>query len=261
MKKSLSIISWNVNGLRAIERKEAFHTIANGTYDIIGIQETKVSDPGLLSEQVLHPDGYHSFWHCSTTKKGYSGVGLYTKFEPLSVITEFGQSYLSEEGRVIQAEFESFYLFNIYFPNGGSGETRLTYKLEFYRQFISYLNKLKKKNKPIIFMGDVNTAHHDIDLARPKQNINTSGFMPIERVWLDTFEENNFIDTFRHFQPNLGEQYTWWDMKSGARERNIGWRIDYVYVEKQLLPQVTDAFILPSIIGSDHCPVGITLTV
>ncbi|MBP7060974.1 MAG: exodeoxyribonuclease III [Candidatus Moranbacteria bacterium] len=261
MKKSLSIISWNVNGLRAIERKEAFHTIADGTYDIIGIQETKVSDPGLLSDQVLHPDGYHSFWHCSTTKKGYSGVGLYTKTEPLSVVTDFGANTLSEEGRVIQAEFDSFYLFTIYFPNGGSGEARLAYKLAFYKEFIAYTDKLKKKGKPIIFMGDVNTAHQEIDLARPKQNINTSGFMSIEREWLDTFEEHTFVDTFRHMHPDKAEQYTWWDMKSGARARNIGWRIDYVYVQKELLSRVKDAFILPSIIGSDHCPVGISLEV
>lgn len=260
MKNTTSIVSWNVNGLRAIERKEAFHFITDATYDIIGIQETKISDPGLLSEKVLHPDGYHSFWNCGTERKGYSGVGLYSKKEPLSVVTQFGDTHLSREGRVIQAEFENFYLLNIYFPNGGSGETRLEYKLEFYKQFIEYLKKLKVKQKPIIFMGDVNTAHHDIDLARPKQNINTSGFMPIERAWLDTFEQNNFIDTFRHFHPDKAEQYTWWDMKSGARSRNIGWRIDYIYAEKQLISHIQDAFILPTVIGSDHCPVGITIT-
>lgn len=261
MKKTTTIISWNVNGLRAIERKEAFHFISSGQYDIIGIQETKISDPGLLSEKVLHPDGYHSFWNCSTEKKGYSGVGLYAKSEPLSVVTHFGENYLSQEGRVIQAEFDDFFLFTIYFPNGGSGDIRLKYKLEFYRQFIEYTKKLKIKKKPIIFMGDVNTAHHEIDLARPEQNIKTSGFMPIERAWLDVFEKHHFVDTFRHVYPNKEDQYTWWDVKTGARARNIGWRIDYVYVEKPLLPKVTNAFILPKILGSDHCPVGITLAV
>lgn len=261
MAKTTTIISWNVNGLRAIERKAAFHTISDGIYDIIGIQETKVSDPGLLSEHVLHPDGYSSYWSCHATKKGYSGVGVYTKKQPMSVITDFGDSLLSHEGRVIQLEFDDFYLLNIYFPNGGSGDARLTYKLNFYKDFLEHMEKLQVKKKPILFMGDVNTAHHEIDLARPKQNINTSGFMPIERVWLDSFERAGFVDTFRHFYPEQTGAYSWWDMKSGARSRNIGWRIDYVYIEKQALPLVKNAFILPDIIGSDHCPVGVTLGV
>jgi len=259
-KQSISLISWNVNGIRAAERKGFLSWLEEGQYDIVGVQETKVHDHNILSDALLKPNGYTTFWHGATEKKGYSGVAVFTKEIPKKVITNFGKNILSKEGRVLQLEFEKYILFNIYFPNGGASDERLQYKLTFYKTFLSYIKKVQKQKKPIIFCGDVNTAHHDIDLARPKQNIHTSGFMPIERVWLDQFEQAGFIDTFRLLHPNKAEAYTWWDMKTHARNRNVGWRIDYFYVSKRLKQRVTEANILSDTYGSDHCPVQLNIS-
>ena len=261
MSKKITLISWNVNGIRAAERKGFLEWIGQGKYDVVGLQETKTSHPDQLSEALKHPDGYESFFHCATEKKGYSGVAMYSQLKPLSVKTVFGGEVLSKEGRVIELEFPEFTFLNIYFPNGGSGAVRLAYKLEFYNEFLEYVKGLVSQGKKVIFCGDVNTAHQAIDLARPKENEKTSGFMPIEREWLDKFEEAGFVDTFRMFHPDLADQYTWWDMKTRARDRNIGWRIDYFYVSENLRPQIKDAFILADTPGSDHCPVGITLEI
>ncbi|MEK7650819.1 MAG: exodeoxyribonuclease III [Patescibacteria group bacterium] len=255
-----TFLSWNVNGIRAAERKGFVAWLAGCGAQIVAVQETKVSDHGVLSADLLAPDGYVSFWHGATEKKGYSGVACFVKkdFLPKKVKTDFGKnSLLNKEGRVIELEYDDFTFLNIYFPNGGASEERLKFKLEFYAEFLDYIKKLVKNNKQVIFCGDVNTAHQEIDLARPKENANHSGFMRIERDWLDKFAENNLIDTFRHFYPDKAQQYTWWDQKTAARERDVGWRIDYFYVSSNLKNKITDAFILADVLGSDHCPVGL----
>lgn len=255
----MKIVSWNVNGIRAVERKGFLNWLHESNYDIVCVQETKVSEINLLSGELVHPMPYQSYWKFSTEKKGYSGVAVFSLIPPISVKTEFDEPHLNDEGRVIQLEFEDFYLFNIYFPNGGQGPHRIAYKLDFYKTFLNYIDKLKNESKKnIVFVGDVNTAHKEIDLARPKQNRKTSGFMPIECEWLDKFEEAGYIDTFR-LHNQSPENYTWWDYKTRARERNIGWRIDYVYVNSELKDRLKDAFILNDVFGSDHCPVGIEM--
>jgi exodeoxyribonuclease III len=261
MKKNINIISWNINGIRAAERKGFVEWISKGTYDIICVQETKVHDPNILSKQLLDPKGYISLWNSATEKKGYSGVAIYTKEKPLSVKTDFGKNILSKEGRMLQLEFKDFILINIYFPNGGASDIRLNFKLKFYKQFLTYIKKLHSTGKHIIFCGDVNTAHHEIDLARPKPNTKNSGFMPIERSWLDKFEKAHFIDTFRFLHPDKKDSYTWWDYKTRARSRNVGWRIDYFWVNKKMQSKIKQAKILSEIDGSDHCPVLLNIDI
>lgn len=260
MKQTISLVSWNVNGIRAAERKGFVEWIEKGEYNIVSVQETKVSHTDQLSEKLRAPRGYESFWHVSSEKKGYSGVAVYSKEAPLEVKTDFGKSLLSREGRVIEVEYPSFTLLNIYFPNGGSGEERLRYKLEFYREFLQHVLELRDLGKNVIFCGDVNTAHTEYDLARPKENIGVSGFLPIEREWVDQLVERGFIDTFRMFHEGNG-YYTWWDMKTRARDRNVGWRLDYFFVDEKLQKRVVDANILSDVLGSDHCPVILKLRV
>ncbi|HYE59622.1 MAG TPA: exodeoxyribonuclease III, partial [Candidatus Kapabacteria bacterium] len=216
---TINFLSWNVNGIRAVERKGALGVIKKGTYDIVCLQETKISDPSLLSESLRSMDGYTSYWQCSTERKGYSGVATYTKQKPHVVTTIFGDTSLSKEGRVQCLDYGAFLLFNIYFPNGGASDIRLKYKLHFYKEFLDHLAPLIQAGKQIIVCGDVNTAHHEIDLARPKANIDHSGFMPIEREWLDRFEALGLVDTFRLLYPHKEAAYTWWDLKTGARAR------------------------------------------
>ena len=257
----IKLISWNVNGIRAAERKGFLDFMNKGQYDIIGIQETKVHDPTVLSPALQNPDHHNSYWHSASEKKGYSGVAVFTKNIPQKIKTNFGQkSLLSQEGRVIELEFPQFTFLNIYFPNGGSGEVRLDYKLKFYDQFLKYIKKLDLAGKNIVFTGDLNTAHEEIDLARAKENIKNSGFMPKERLWLDRFAKAGFIDTFRHWHPKK-IKYSYWDMKTHARDRNVGWRIDYFYVNKRFLPKVSDADIYDAVKGSDHAPVYLSLKI
>jgi len=259
MAKDISLISWNVNGVRAAERKGFLDFLNQGGFDIVALQETKVSDHSVLSPDLLNPPGYNTYWHGSKEKKGYSGVSVITKILPIKVKDNFGpQSLLSKEGRVLELKYPNFTLLNIYFPNGKQGQSRLDFKLTFYKEFLSYLKKLSKTEKNIIFCGDVNTAHQELDLARPKENEKISGFLPAERLWLDKFTEAGFIDTFRHFHPDQ-IKYSWWDQKSRARERNVGWRIDYFFVSKNLLSKVKEIDILDDVFGSDHAPVSLTL--
>lgn len=258
MQEQYTLISWNVNGLRSAGKKEFIAWMQQGKFPIVAVQETKISDPDQLSEDLRNPDGYTSYFSCSTEKKGYSGVGIYTKKKPFAVKTFFGDNLLSREGRVIEMEFRHFTLLNVYFPNGGSGELRLQYKMQFYEEFLHYLLHLKKQGKKIVVCGDVNTAHQEIDLARPKENEKTSGFMPMERAWIDSLVKEGFVDVFRHLHPKE-VAYTWWDMKTRSRERNVGWRIDYFFVDPLLMPNVKESIVLSDVIGSDHCPVGLSL--
>ncbi len=255
---SLKLISWNVNGIRAAERKGFLDFLQQGNFDVVGVQETKVHDPGVLSEALRAPAGYTAVWNSATERKGYSGVAVFSAEQPKLVTDDFGKTLLSTEGRVLMCEYAGFTLLNVYFPNGGGEEHRLKYKLDFFGEFLAYIKKLRQQGHKIIFCGDVNVAHREIDLARPKENVNSIGFLPQERAWLDKFEEAGFVDTFRHFNPET-VKYSWWDMKTRARDRNVGWRIDYFWVDKALLPKIKEAFILDQIEGSDHAPVGITL--
>ncbi len=253
--KKIRLASWNVNGIRAAERKGFLEWLHKSKYDIVVLQETK-AHVEQLSDELIHPNGYESYWS-SGVRKGYSGTVVYTRPSPIFAETTFGDPFLDGEGRIVLLEYDRFYLFNVYFPNGGSGEERLAFKMEFYKRFLKLIEGYRKK-KPIVLCGDVNTAHTEIDLARPKQNEKTSGFMPIERKWIDQLISKGYIDTFRLFN-DKGENYTWWDMKSRARDRNVGWRIDYFFVSEELRPNVKKAWIDAETPGSDHCPVGLEL--
>ena len=254
----MRIISWNVNGLRANVKKGGFDWFLNESPDIFCIQEVK-AEAEQLEEGVRHPAGYFSYFDHSKGRKGYSGVAVYTKVEPTKVEYGLGVSDLDQEGRFLALYFPDFVLLNIYFPNGGGGPERLAFKMRYYEAFLKYINKLKKSGKQIIFCGDVNTAHTEIDLARPKENENNTGFLPEERAWLDQVVADGYIDVFRHFFPGVKDKYTYWDMKTFARERNVGWRIDYFFASAGLLPRIDKMKILDEILGSDHCPIEIDM--
>ncbi|MCK4902656.1 MAG: exodeoxyribonuclease III [Thermoplasmatales archaeon] len=252
----MKILSWNINGIRASDRKGLFDWFKTESPDILCLQEIKAL-PEQVPPHLRNSPGYHNFFN-SAERKGYSGVATFSKEKPLDVKKGFGIEKFDAEGRGLITEFPSFTLFNIYFPNGKKNQERLDYKLDFYDTFLGYADNLKAEGKNIVVCGDYNTAHKEKDLARPKENSKTSGFLPVERAWIDTFIDHGYVDTFRHFnkEPN---QYSWWDMKSRARERNVGWRIDYFFVNKEFLPSVKKAFIMQDVMGSDHCPVGIEL--
>ncbi|MDD4352306.1 MAG: exodeoxyribonuclease III [Candidatus Gracilibacteria bacterium] len=252
----MRLLSWNVNGIRAVQKKGFLEWFGKEAPDILCLQETK-ADPSQLDDALLDVPGYKAYWS-SAEKKGYSGVALYTKQEPLSVAYDLGIEEFDREGRLIIAEYEDFYLLNCYFPNGKSSEERLQFKMSFYAAFLELCERLRKK-KPLIFCGDVNTAHKPIDLARPKENEDISGFLPIERKWLDELVAQGYVDTFRHFYPEE-VKYSWWSMRAGARARNVGWRIDYFFMTDDYLEHLKEAFILPDVMGSDHCPVGLTIS-
>jgi len=252
----LKILSWNVNGYRAVLKKGFGDFLLSARPDILGLQEVK-SCPDQLAPKDTAFAGYTPAWNCAE-RKGYSGVAAFYAKKPLSVSNGFGEPRFDREGRVITLEYGDFYLLNVYFPNGGQGPERLAYKLDFYEAFLAHIEKLRKSGKAVIFCGDVNTAHNEIDLARPKENVGNSGFMPVERAWLDKITGKGWVDTFRAKHPEPG-QYTWWDYKTKARERNVGWRLDYFFINSEKSFLVKDAFILPEVQGSDHCPVGLTL--
>jgi len=252
----MRILSWNVNGLRAVYKKGFLDWFFSEQPDILCLQETRIS-ADQVPDELQHLKGYHTYW-ASGDRKGYSGVALFTKEEPVRVQTGFEVERFDNEGRIIIADYRWFMLFNIYFPNGKASKERLQYKLDFYDACLDRLDELKKKRKKIIVCGDVNTAHKEIDLARPKENESVSGFLPVERAWIDKLVTHGFIDTFRMFNTDSG-QYTWWDLKTRARERNVGWRIDYFFVSGNLAKKVTSAFIMADVTGSDHCPVGVEI--
>ncbi len=252
----MKLTSWNVNGLRAAWKKGFLGFMASERADILCVQETKIQ-PDQLTDEMRQPHGYRSYWNAAE-KKGYSGVVTYTQIEPLAIGTEFGSATLDTEGRIVHTEFPDFHLLNVYFPNGGMGPERLAHKLKFYDEFLRLTEALRHRGKGVVICGDVNTAHTEIDLARPKENEKTSGFMPIEREWVSRFIAHGYHDSFRLFTEEPGH-YTWWDMKSGARARNIGWRIDYFFVSGELRARVKAASILPHVQGSDHCPITLVL--
>jgi exodeoxyribonuclease-3 len=254
--KPIKILSWNVNGLRAIHRKGFLEWFASQKADIVCVQETKASEDQ-LPDDLKTITGYKGYF-TSAERRGYSGVALWAREEPRHVETRMGIGRFDVEGRMIQVTYPSFTLLNVYFPNGGASHERLEYKLDFYDSFLGYMSRLKSRK--IMICGDFNTAHNEIDLARPKQNSTISGFLPDERAWLDKLVEHGFIDTFRMFTQE-GGHYTWWDYQTRARERNVGWRIDYFFASSTLKRRIRSAFIQPEVMGSDHCPVGIEVEV
>ena len=254
----MKLISWNVNGLRAVHRNGYWNDFLKENSDIFCLQETK-AHPDQLPEEVREVDGYFSYFSSSEIKKGYSGVAIYTKVKPEKVEYGMGIKKFDEEGRIVAAYFKDFVLLNVYFPNGGQGPERLQYKFDFYDAFLKHIDKLKNKGHKIIFCGDVNTAHEEIDLARPKQNEDNTGFLPEEREWIDEVIRHGYIDTFRHFYPNKKDMYTYWDLKTRARDRNVGWRIDYFFASLNLENKLKKVKILSNIYGSDHCPAVLEL--
>ena len=265
----MKIISWNTNGLRATVRQEHFTPLfAFNNPNIVCFQETKC-EPDQLDEKTRNLKGYHSYFSYSKLRKGYSGVAIYSKEEPEKVEYGLGIQKFDDEGRTLVAHYKDFVLINCYFPNGGGGEERLKYKLEFYDAFLEFINKLiaspatrrggGNTNRNVIFCGDINTAHNEIDLARPKDNENNTGFLPIERAWLDEVVNNGFVDIFRSLNPNKKDVYTYWDMKTRARDRNVGWRIDYFFTNQSFMKNIKSFKTLSDYEGSDHCPIMIEI--
>ena len=252
----MKLLSWNVNGIRAATKKGFLQFLDNENPDILCIQETKAHKEQLTSE-ILKDHGYYTFWH-SGDRKGYSGVATFCKHQPLYIQEGLGIEKYDAEGRVLITEHDNFLLYNIYFPNGQKNDERLKYKLDFYNDLLPIINDQVDSGNNVIVAGDWNTAHLPIDLARPNENKNTSGFMPIEREKIELYISNNWIDTFRLFHDE-GERYSWWTYRFGARERNVGWRIDYFFVNEGMVEICKDADIHQNILGSDHCPVSLTL--
>lgn len=288
MMNSKRIICWNVNGIRAWSKKGCLEWIIEQNPDIFCFQETK-AHPDQLDTSLLNIDGYTSYFDHSKLKKGYSGVAVYSKEKPTRVDSDLlvenseGKKEIDQEGRFIALYFENYekapnkklnaadrqsiqgkkgYVFiNCYFPNGGGESHRLEYKLRFYKAFHEYIKNSRKEGYNVIFCGDLNVAHTEIDIARPKENQNHVGFLPVERKWVDGLIADGFIDTFRFLNPEVKERYSWWDVKSGARNRNIGWRIDYFFVDNSLRENILDAKIHSDIYGSDHCPIFLNIKI
>ena len=257
----MRIISWNVNGIRAAEKKGFSSWMTKEDADIIMLQETKIKPEQLPDslKEIKHGKGktYH-YNFASAVKPGYSGVAIYSKKEPLNIKT-LGISEFDDEGRVLQAEFKDLICISAYFPNSQDAGKRLGYKLDFCKAILELCKKYKKEKKPFVLSGDYNIAHTPIDLARPRQNEGSAGYLPEERAWMDSFTAAGFTDTFRHFHPGEKDHYTWWSYRLNAREKNVGWRIDYHCMDNEFLPMVKSSVIRPEVQGSDHCPVEINL--
>ena len=252
----MKLFSWNVNGVRAIEKKGFLDWLSSESPDVLCIQETKAKFEQ-LPDTLQNIDGYFSYWH-SAEKLGYSGVATFSKKEPLHVQYGLGIDKYDKEGRVLITEFDNFLLYNIYFPNGQKDEIRLQYKLDFYDDLLEIIDDQVASGNNVIVAGDWNTAHKEIDLANPKANANYSGFMPVERAQLDTYVNHGYVDSFRLFHDEP-DRYSWWTYRFGARQRNIGWRIDYFFTNQEFADSISDADIHEDIMGSDHCPVSIEL--
>ncbi|MBN1633313.1 MAG: exodeoxyribonuclease III [Ignavibacteria bacterium] len=256
--KTIRIYSWNVNGIRAIHKKGFLEWLEKSGGDIICVQETKAQYEQ-LPDELKEIKGYESHWF-SAEKKGYSGVSTISKIAPKNVIKGINNPDFDKEGRVIFTEYEKFVLANVYFPNGGRGPERVKYKLDFYDELFFFIEKKYKDKKGIIVTGDYNTAHKEIDLARPEENKNNTGFLPDERAWIDKIINLGYTDVYRKYHKE-GERYTYWDMVTRSRERNVGWRIDYFMISNDFLNNVTSSDIHSEVMGSDHCPVSIDLKI
>lgn len=248
----MKLISWNVNGIRAVLKKpDLTQLLVDQAPDILCLQETKARQ-----EQVKLPpefEGYHGYWNAAD-KPGYSSTAIFSRQAPIEVQNGIGIAKHDGEGRVITAEYEDFYAVTVYTPNAQNELRRLPYRVEWNTAFLTYVDELQER-KPVVFCGDLNVAHREIDLARPKANRKNPGFSDEERAAFDDILGAGFIDTFRHFEPDTPEAYSWWSYRAGARAKNIGWRLDYVCVSEPFLPRVQSATILDQVMGSDHCPV------
>lgn len=256
--RQIKLLSWNVNGIRAIAKKGFLGWLQASGGDVIAVQETKARSEQ-LSPALLAPPGFQTHW-CAAEKKGYSGVATFSKLRPLNVRTGLSDSRFDHEGRVLISDFGAFIFFNIYFPNGGRGPEWVKHKIDFYERFLDVATGYMKAGRSVVVTGDVNTAHAEIDLARPEQNSLTSGFLREERLALGRFFEHGLVDTFRALHPTE-VKYTWWNVVTGSRARNIGWRLDYFFVSQDLLSSVVAAEIHDKVMGSDHCPISLTLQI
>ena len=254
----MKIVSYNVNGIRAAIKKGLLDWLAQNPADIVCLQEIKAEKDN-VNYKAIEDIGYHTYWF-SAQKKGYSGVAVFSKTEPLLVTMGNRIEQSDFEGRVIQLDYEHFTLVNAYFPSGTSGDIRQTYKYQWLDEFFDYLNELRKEKRALIITGDYNICHKEIDIHDPKGNKNSSGFLPQERAWMDKFFNNGFIDTFRHFKPNVTGAYTWWSQRfPSVRLNNKGWRIDYISVTDNLKGLLVNADIYPDAKHSDHCPISVEL--
>lgn len=256
MTMSTTLYSWNVNGLRAAQRHGFEDWLKQVQPDILGVQETK-AQPEQLAASLRDPEGYQSFWSAAE-RKGYSGVGMYSRLNPVSIEYGLGEQAFDREGRTILADFDRFVFICSYVPNGSRDHSRVPFKMAYKASLLEICNQLRGEGRAIVLCGDINTSHREIDLARPKQNANHTGFLPEERAWIDEFLSYGYIDTFRALHPDE-EIYSWWAYWGGARERNIGWRLDYFFVSPDLRPHILAAEIHTDVFGSDHCPVSLTL--
>jgi len=254
----MKIVSFNVNGIRASMKKGLMDWFTSGKMDVICIQETK-ADVDDIPDEIKNLKGFHTFWHSCERKKGYSGVGVLSRIKPDNVNMKIGIEDIDNEGRILEVDYGAFILYGVYFPNGSQGNKRVPYKLNFYDELFKRCEAQRKQGKKIVVCGDYNTAHHEIDLARPKENSKTTGFLPEERVKLDELVQMGWLDTFREFYPDVPEKYSYWDYFTKARDRNVGWRIDYHWITEDLRPALKNAYIQDDVMGSDHCPVGIIL--
>ncbi len=252
----MKLISWNVNGIRAAQSKGFLDWFGAQEADVVCVQETK-AQPEQVDLFLKNPSGFHSFWH-SAEKPGYSGVAIFSKAEPLSVREGLGDPAIDSEGRVLVAEYPGFTLINAYFPNSQREHARLGYKLEFCRKMLEFCDGLKKAGKNVVLCGDFNIAHLPIDLKNPKQNENNAGYLPQERAWLDDFAKAGYSDAFREFVSE-GGHYTWWSYRPGVREKNIGWRLDQFWVNREFVDRLSSIRHQPEVMGSDHCPVVLKL--
>ena len=254
---SIKLVSWNVNGIRAVSKKEEFWDwFDNADADIINFQEVRATQDK-IPEKLADVDGFHQSFN-EAEKKGYSGVGTYSKIEPLEVVKGLGAEELDSEGRVLRIKYPDFYLYNIYFPNSGMNAKRLDFKVDFCNALLEQLVELKNNGENVVITGDYNIAHHPIDVYNPKNCEGKSGYLPEERAWLDELEKAGFVDTFRIFDEGENN-FTWWSYRTKARDRNAGCRLDYFYVNEEIGDNVKSAEILSDIYGSDHCPVTLEL--
>ena len=257
----MRVISWNVNGLRACAKKGFADFLAGSKADVVGVQEVRAF-PEQLPDDIRSPSGWHTNFS-PAERPGYSGVGIFSRREPRRIVTSLGQSRFDIEGRLQIARFDGVAIINAYFPKGSGKDrdnSRVPYKLDFYCAVFAEMQKLRRRG-PVLVMGDYNTAHCEIDLARAKDNRKSSGFLPEERAEVDRWIEAGWIDAFRALHPDEEGHYTWWTQRGGARQKNVGWRIDYVLASPSAMKRVRDAFIWPHALGSDHCPVGVDLDV
>ncbi len=256
--RSVSIVSWNVNGLRAAARKGFREWLDGATPDVLALQEVRAT-PEQLPEEVRSPDGYRTYFH-PATRPGYSGVALYSRIDPREVtLGPLGRPAFDDEGRLVVADYGDFLLYGGYFPNGGRDLSRVPFKLDFSEAVLQHAEARRAEGRSAVICGDINTAHTEIDLANPRSNQKNTGFLPEERAWITRLLDHGWVDVFRQRHPGESGHYTWWSNRKGVRERNVGWRIDAFYVTPDLVDRVADVRHHPDVMGSDHCPIELVL--